>query len=163
MITAVPRPKAENAAGQVACQDNLTCSQRLRMRRASILFCTRPKNCFECHASSAAVRESSVLPSRRTCPGTGCPVRSEPSVVVSLLAWDCSFVQFEKLILYITKIKYPLYLAVDLLLCTACNMTLTAQDIAPARPPQAAADQQGMYISGKLSVATQQKRALQIQ
>ena len=61
-----------------------------------------------------------------------------------------------------TKIKYPLYLAVDLLLCTACNMT-TAQDIAPARPPQAAADQQGMYISGKLSVATQQKRALQIQ
>ena len=118
---------------------------------------------FECHASSVAVRESSVLPSRRTCPGTGCPVRSEPSVVVSLLAWDCSFVQFEKLILYITKIKYPLYLAVDLLLCTACNMTLTAQDIAPARPPEAAADQQGMYISGKLSVATQQKRALQIQ
>ena len=152
MITAVPRPKAVNAAGQVACQDNLTCR----------LFCTRPKNCFECHASSAAVRESSVLPSRRTCPGTGCPVRSEPSVVVSLLAWDCSFVQFEKLILYITKIKYPLYLAVDLLLCTACNMT-TAQDIARARPPQAAADQQGMYISRKLSVATQQKRALQIQ
>ena len=162
MITAVPRPKAENAAGQVACQDNLTCSRECPMRCASRLFCTRPKNCFECHASSAAVRESSVLPSRRTCPGTGCPVRSEPSVVVSLLAWDCSFVQFEKLILYITKIKYPLYLAVDLLLCTACNMT-TAQDIAPARPPQAAADQQGMYISRKLSEATQQKRAVQIQ